>query len=77
MMNEMRKWREDIITDAERASSNGNMKTVYEMTRMPSNERKGMTIAIPDRRQGPKQTREEGGRIIFKQYYIVNNVNIH
>lgn len=33
MRNDRRKWAEDMITDAERAASNGHMKTVYEITK--------------------------------------------
>lgn len=32
MMNDMRMWTKDMITDAERASSNSHIKTVYEIT---------------------------------------------
>lgn len=49
MRNDRKKWTEDMITDAERAANNGHMKTVYEITRVLSNERRGMPTAIKDK----------------------------
>ncbi|XP_062573819.1 uncharacterized protein LOC134235688 [Saccostrea cucullata] len=49
MRNDRRKGTEDMITEAERAASNGHMKTVYEITRVLSNVKKGMTTAMKDK----------------------------
>ncbi|KAK3082831.1 hypothetical protein FSP39_006593 [Pinctada imbricata] len=39
MRNDWRKWTDDLMNEAERAASNGHMRTVYEVTRMLCNER--------------------------------------
>lgn len=46
-----------MITDAERAANNEHVKTVYEINRMLSTEKKGMPTAIKDKE----------GKILFSQ----------
>ncbi|XP_045158250.2 craniofacial development protein 2-like [Mercenaria mercenaria] len=49
MRNDKRKWTEDLISQAERAANYGHMNTVYEITRVISNERKNTTPIIKDK----------------------------
>jgi hypothetical protein len=39
MRNDRRKWTVDLMNEAERAASNGHMRTVYEVTIVLCNER--------------------------------------
>lgn len=49
MRNDRRNWTEDLIEEAETAANHGHMKTVYEVTRVLSNERRAGTSTVIDR----------------------------
>ena len=49
MRDDRRKWTDDLVTEAERAASNGHMRTVYEVTRVLSNERRGTANVVKDK----------------------------
>ncbi|XP_061176180.1 uncharacterized protein LOC133185137 [Saccostrea echinata] len=68
MRNYRRKWTEDLITEAERAASNGHMKTVYEITRVISNEKKSTTTAIKDK-EGKTLSSQDERKERWKEHF--------
>ena len=43
MRNDRRNWTENLIAEAETAAKKGHMKTVYDITRVLGNKKKGTT----------------------------------
>ncbi|KAK3090013.1 hypothetical protein FSP39_008513 [Pinctada imbricata] len=47
--NDRRKWTDDLMNEAERAASNGHMRTVYEVTRVLCKERRSTGNVVKDK----------------------------
>jgi hypothetical protein len=77
------KWQKKVDKrhEAERAASNGHMKTVYEVTRVLCNERRSTGNVVKDKhgRVLSSQLRKErtGGKNTFRRYLIAHNLHIH
>ena len=62
-----RNWTEDLIEEAETAANKGHMKTIYEVTRVLSNERRTETSTLKDK----------DGNILSSQSEIKNRWKEH
>ncbi len=67
MRTDRRNWTEGLIEEAEAAANNGHMKTVYEITRVLSNEKKAATSSVKD----------QNGNILSGQNDIKNRWKEH
>ena len=68
MRRDRRKWTDSLIEDAERAASNGQMKTVYEITRTLSNDMKSTPSVIKDK-NGNILSSEEDCKKRWKEHF--------
>ncbi|CAG2210875.1 unnamed protein product [Mytilus edulis] len=61
MRNDKRQWTDNLIEEAEKAASNGMMKTVYEVTRTICNEKQKPPQVIKDKSGNPLSSHDEPG----------------
>ncbi|XP_071150111.1 craniofacial development protein 2-like [Mytilus edulis] len=59
MRNDKRQWTDNLIEEAEKATSNGMMKTVYEVTRTICNEQQKPPQVIKDKSGNPLSSHDE------------------
>ena len=68
MRNDKRKWTEDLMTEAERAANNGHMRTVYEVTRVLCNEKRGTANVVKDK-EGKVLSSQEDRKKRWKEHF--------
>ncbi|XP_071150122.1 craniofacial development protein 2-like [Mytilus edulis] len=69
MRNDKRQWTDNLIEEAEKATSNGMMKTVYEVTKTICNEQQKPPQVIKDKSGNPLSSHDEklNGKNTFKK----------
>ena len=68
MRKDRRKWTDNMIEEAEKAANNGRMKTVYEITRTLSNEKRRTPSVIKDK-EGKILSNEEDCKKRWKEHF--------
>ncbi|PIK41764.1 endonuclease-reverse transcriptase [Apostichopus japonicus] len=68
MRSDKRKWVDSLAGDAQRAAENGQMKTLYELTKTICNEKPRHATGVKDK-QGNIITDEEGKRTRWKAHF--------
>ena len=69
MRNDRRNWTENLIAEAETAANKGHMKTVYEITRVIGNEKKGTTTTTIKDKDGKILSSIEERKKRWKEHF--------
>ena len=67
--SDKRKWVENLANEAERAADNGQMKTLYEITRAICNEKSRQASGGVKNKQGKIITDDKGIQTRWKEHF--------